>query len=69
MRVEIDIDEKWPVFSLSYATDDKVGGVLTNLPDGFVERFLQIQEDYENMQNIIRDIYDSHTRGNASKAS
>ena len=59
MRVEIDVDEKWPIFSLSHVLEQ--GGVGVEIPDEFVERFLEVQEEYEIMQNKIKEIYDVET--------
>ena len=59
MRVEIDVDEKWPVFNLSHVLE--LDGVGVELPDEFVERFLEVQEEYENMQNTIKEIYEIET--------
>jgi|GEM_PF-5325545 len=67
MRVEIDVDEKWPVFSLSHVLEQ--GGVGVEFPDEFVERFLELEEEYEKMQDMIKEIYDKHLERIKAQAS
>mgnify|MGYP007044013073 CR=1 FL=1 len=69
MKVKIERDEKWPVFSILEVNDeDKLnrpidrcfaGVQFVDLPDDIARKFFLIQRDYLKMQKSLEEFYDN----------
>ena len=66
MKVRLDMDEKWPVFTLVTPEEHQNKYCITRIntdefveiPDELAQRFLKIQVEYLDMQKQLEEIYD-----------
>lgn len=65
MKVKIEMDEVWPVFTIFDAVNRPrtierclCQDEYTDLPDELAHKFLKIQEEYNAMQKQLEEIYD-----------
>lgn len=57
MLVMVDIDEKWPIYSLRVG--DGNGSIY--IPEELFEEYTRIQLEYYNMQKILGESYDEQS--------
>ena len=59
MKVQIDIDEEWPVYTLDFY---RPGFAATEieLDDETVEYILDLQQRYDELQKKLKKIYELH---------
>lgn len=69
MKMEIWINERWPVFELSDAKDTGSQDFIVDLPESIIEGFIQIQEQYDKMQKTLRGMYDRCEQNRKEKFS
>lgn len=62
MKIQIEMDEKWPVFTIfvpERKPDHWAGqNEIVDIPDDLAAKFLKIQEEYQSMQTQLEDFYD-----------
>ena len=67
MKVKIEMDEKWPVFTMIHPDDHKnrrsferclCQDEFVEIPDEIAVEFFEIQEKYLEMQKKLEELYD-----------
>lgn len=67
MRIKIQIDEKWPIYSVIDADGDSsevdfgrvaMENEIIDVPDELGERFIRVQQQYEVVQAELQEIFD-----------
>jgi len=77
MKINIELDEKWPVFTLVQRDESELkkergflaDEELVEIPDELASDFLRIQSEYLIMQAQVKEIYDRVQQENGSEAA
>jgi hypothetical protein len=56
-KVKIEVDERWPVFTLE--DEDKDGPYVIELDEDLYKQYLQLELLYQSFQKRLRVLYDS----------
>lgn len=65
MRVQIDMDEVWPVYSITEPYRNDVA--IIDIPDEFLLEYQETQTKYEAMQEKLKEYHEQAEKIHASK--
>lgn len=78
MKIEIEIDEKWPVFILIPPEKNQNSKIIDKclvqdefieIPEEIARKFFRIQEEYQKMQKSLEEMYDNAQNNNQLETS
>jgi hypothetical protein len=68
MKIEICVDEKWPVFTIKTATESNLNEIYDtrtlrekhgiDIPDENLDYYRYVQDEYEYMQSTLKELYE-----------
>lgn len=67
MKIEVCIDEKWPVFTIKTEEEALSSNRILNekhsidIPDESLDYYRYVQDEYAYMQSTLKELYDQRT--------